>query len=182
MARRSPLKSIIDALVMLAAMLLVVFLYRGLVLKSPEDGPVKVIDGDSLRRGETEIRLHGIDAPEFRQTCKDARQREFACGQEAASALKRLVAGRDVSCKPVEHDRYNRLVALCSAGKTLLNEEMVRQGWAVAYLIHSSKFTALETEARSAKRGIWQGEFERPQHYRERTRNLVRGNAAGIED
>lgn len=34
-------------------------------------GPVRVIDGDALEvRGER-IRLHGIDAPEERQTCWD---------------------------------------------------------------------------------------------------------------
>ena len=36
-----------------------------------ETGPVRVIDGDSLRRGDAEIRLSGIDAPEYRQSCKD---------------------------------------------------------------------------------------------------------------
>jgi endonuclease YncB( thermonuclease family) len=33
------------------------------------NGEYAVIDGDSLRKGQTEIRLVGIDAPEYRQSC-----------------------------------------------------------------------------------------------------------------
>src|SRR5438876_2373798 len=35
-------------------------------------GPAQVIDGDSIRVAGIEIRLYGIDAPEFRQTCMRA--------------------------------------------------------------------------------------------------------------
>ena len=33
-------------------------------------GPAAVIDGDSLRVAGVEVRLHGVDAPEGRQTCE----------------------------------------------------------------------------------------------------------------
>jgi len=40
-------------------------------------------DGDSLMVGETEVRLFGVDAPEFDQTCTRAGQ-SWACGAVAA--------------------------------------------------------------------------------------------------
>jgi hypothetical protein len=33
--------------------------------------PILVIDGDSLRSGDSEFRLFGIDAPEYSQTCSE---------------------------------------------------------------------------------------------------------------
>jgi endonuclease YncB( thermonuclease family) len=164
---------------MIVAVALVTFLYRGFVPRDLEDGPVKVIDGDSLKRGEAEIRLYGIDAPEYRQTCKDASGGDYPCGRDAAEMLRQMIGGRDVSCRAVETDRYDRLVALCMAGQTVLNEEMVKRGWAVAYLQHSSRFAGLEAESRANRRGIWQGEFEMPENYRARNRGLVRGDVAG---
>lgn len=49
----------------------------------------RAMDGDSLMVGETEVRLHGIDAPEYTQTC----QRDghaWDCGGEAAYQLSKL--------------------------------------------------------------------------------------------
>ena len=53
---------------------------------------VQVIDGDSLRNGSEQIRLVGIDAPELRQTCRDAQGREWSCGRAAKARLAELVA------------------------------------------------------------------------------------------
>ena len=34
-------------------------------------GRVIVTDGDTIRKGNLKIRLHGIDAPEYKQKCKN---------------------------------------------------------------------------------------------------------------
>jgi len=154
-------------------MVLAALKFSGLL--SIDKGPVRVIDGDSLRRGETEIRLSGIDAPEYRQTCKDDAGQDWACGREAMRALKQLIGGRDVACEIRDTDRYERLVAVCKAGDVDLNREMIRQGWAVSF----GSYAALEAEARNARRGIWRGDFERPQDWRKQ-HEANRADATGV--
>jgi endonuclease YncB( thermonuclease family) len=47
--------------------------YEALAQNFPTiSGTATVKDGDSLMIGGLEVRLHGIDAPELDQTCKDA--------------------------------------------------------------------------------------------------------------
>lgn len=54
-------------------------------------------DGDSLTVGGTEVRLFGIDAPEWDQTCKRNGQ-DWSCGADAADKLAQLVTGKNVVC------------------------------------------------------------------------------------
>lgn len=125
------------------------------------------IDGDSIRTANEEIRLIGIDAPELFQTCRDERGSEWACGREAHSFLRSLVSRGALSCTSGSTDRYGRKLAICSAGPiTDVGEAMVRAGYAVNFI--EGRYSAAETEARSAKRGIWRGSFERPQEWRRR--------------
>ncbi len=42
-------------------------------------GPARVVDGDTIWIGETKIRLHGIDAPEMKQTCKTRKGQVQMC-------------------------------------------------------------------------------------------------------
>ncbi len=129
-------------------------------------GAAHVIDGDSLTIAHQEIRLHGIDAPEFDQVCRNVEGAEYRCGRMAARALKRLIEGRKIDCVVVTTDRYGRNVSRCSQSGQDINEELVRQGWAIAYRNHSSDFTEAEREARQAGRGMWQGKFDRPRDWR----------------
>ena len=47
---------------------------------------------------------------------------------------------------------------------------MLRQGHAVSYLDHTSRYLEAEKKAREEQRGIWAGEFEVPRDWRERRR------------
>src|SRR4051794_9155643 len=60
-------------------------------------GQAHAIDGDSLRVDGRELRLIGIDAPEYRQTCRRAGQDE-PCGLQARDRLAALLRGGGVSC------------------------------------------------------------------------------------
>ncbi len=129
-------------------------------------GRARVIDGDSLRVNGMEIRLHGIDAPELRQTCRDERGHRYACGRRAKAYLRRLVASRDVSCRRVATDRYGRMVALCMVDGEDIGRRMVRDGWAVAFVRYSRHYVGDERMARRARRGLWRGRFIPPATWR----------------
>ena len=128
-------------------------------------GRASVIDGDSLEVADQEIRLYGIDAPEFDQTCL-AGGRTWRCGREAIRALSRRVSGRTVVCTEKDRDHYGRSVALCRQGGTDLAAWLVAEGWALAYRRHSRAYVDEERTAKRAKRGIWRGEFVSPSQWR----------------
>jgi len=128
-------------------------------------GRAEVTDGDSLEIGSTRIRLFGVDAVEGRQSCtRDGR--DWACGDEAARKLRSLIGDRTVTCTKRDVDDYGRTVAVCRSGTVDLGEEMARSGFAVAYRRYSSDYVDEENAAKAARRGIWAGEFERPDSYR----------------
>ena len=71
---------------------------------------VRIIDGDGIMVGNTEIRLGDFNAPELRQ----------AGGGEAKDALYRIAYGKQVICTPCEGARnpnrcksYDRIIATC---------------------------------------------------------------------
>lgn len=138
-------------------------------------GLVDVVDGDSLRIRDAEIRLQGIDAPEYRQLCQDAEGRDYACGKEARQALQSLVRNVVLDCTSVDTDQYGRALSTCRTHDTNQDvaREMVLRGWALAY--RSQKYAVAEAAARRDKRGLWAGHFERPATYRARER-LTRGS------
>ena len=169
-----------DTIVFLAVLAIVLAIMQKSGMIDLGTGSVHVVDGDSLRMDDTDIRLYGIDAPEYRQSCRDKHNAGYACGKQSANALRGLVQGREVSCTSIETDRYNRAVSVCKIGDIEINGEMVRLGWAVAYSRHSLSYVRLEAEARKAKRGIWAGTFELPEAYRSRQR-VVHGELGGPE-
>lgn len=130
------------------------------------DGQVAVVDGDTLRMGALRLRLHGIDAPEIAQDCTDGSGRLWACGAWAGAELTRLIAGRQVTCTAVDHDRYGRLVARCMVAGRDLGAALVGVGAARAYRAYSDAYLAPEAEARAARRGIWAGDHLDPADWR----------------
>jgi endonuclease YncB( thermonuclease family) len=180
---RGPLKTLIESIVFAAALLMVFFILRIAGFIETETGNAVAVDGDSLKLGGSNIRLHAIDAPEYKQDCHEPDGAPWPCGREAHRLLRSLVQSKQATCRPVDTDKYGRTVAECSVDGRSLNEEMVRQGFAVAYIHHGRKHERLEAEAREAKRGIWRGRFERPEDWRAREK-LVRGDAggSGVED
>jgi endonuclease YncB( thermonuclease family) len=127
-------------------------------IAGPSGSGIQVIDGDSLRIDGREIRLAGIDAPEYRQTCTDAAGAAWPCGKEARSALERLVGAGGVSCETQVEDRYGRALARCRSKGGDIAEALARQGWADGAGDRRFKEpTAAIAEAKRARRGIWRG-------------------------
>jgi endonuclease YncB( thermonuclease family) len=123
------------------------------------------IDGDSLYIGDREVRLFGIDAPEWTQTCTKG-GKAWACGEAAANQLSKLIIGERLLCQKVDTDEYRRAVARCTAGSVDVNRYMVSSGYAVAYRHYSTDYVGAEESAKAAKLGIWAGTFEMPSQFR----------------
>lgn len=147
-------------------------------LGEPLTGPVeRVADGDTIEIGGQRIRLTGIDAPEWDQTCRTTDGAEWPCGRAATERMRELVRGATLSCTGEGHDRYGRLLATCRAGGADIAQTMVRDGLAIA----SGGYLAAEAEARRAGRGLWQGPFDRPADWRAGRPAQAQGNPSRFE-
>lgn len=133
-------------------------------------GKPRVIDGDTLEMAGERIRLHGIDAPESKQTCRRADSSEYRCGDMATFALAEIVETHWITCKGETRDRYNRVIAVCYAGPYDINAKMVKRGWALAYRKYSMDYVEEEDDARGSNAGMWQGEFVKPWQWRKGVR------------
>lgn len=130
-------------------------------------GPAMAVDGDTLDVAGQRVRLEGIDAPEYSQTCASAWIGTWDCGKQAQRALAKMIAGQTVECRSKGHDRYGRILGICTVEGRDINAEMVRTGLAWAFTRYSNTYVAVEGEAQAEKIGIWQAETEPAWIYRE---------------
>ncbi len=139
-----------------------------LVFDKKISGKARVIDGDSIKVNRHEIRLFGLDAPEYKQKCLNNQNAEYNCGIVSKEFLKNLIQGKQVECKYAERDKYDRYLSKCFIDNKSVNEEIVKNGMAVIYNFSESsdKMDSLEEYAKANKYGIWQGSFELPKDYR----------------
>ncbi|TPN09728.1 thermonuclease family protein [Mesorhizobium sp. B2-1-3] len=161
---RSPWRKLLDyGLTVIVLGLLIVLAARLDRVETRKTQGVAIInDGDSITLGAERIRMRGIDAPEYTQTCRK-NGADYSCGTLARQSLVRLIAGRPVICSGWQRDRYGRLLGDCKAGDTDLNRAQVEAGWAVAFGDYESE----EAIARAARAGIWAGTFDQPQDWRD---------------
>jgi endonuclease YncB( thermonuclease family)/methylphosphotriester-DNA--protein-cysteine methyltransferase len=120
---------------------------------------VKVSDGDTItvldkENRQHKIRFQGIDAPESKQ--------EF--GQVSKENLARMIMGKEVEVVWSKLDKYGRTVGKVLLDGRDINIEQVKAGLAWHYKKYSDEqppedritYAAAETEARAARRGLWQ--------------------------
>lgn len=117
----------------------------------------RVIDGDTfeLANGK-KVRLLGIDAPE--------KDQYFYL--EAKEKLKELIEGKEVflEADAENKDSLGRLLRYVFVNKTFVNLEMVKQGYAIAYIVgpnekYSEQLKQAEAYARENELGIWKRSF-----------------------
>ena len=140
--------------------LCIVFLFLALFLPGRANALdvqfLHIIDGDSLvveSRGDSmEIRLIGVDAPEYRQ--------EYSIKAKVFSL--KFCHGKKIRLEfdREKKDRYGRTLAYVYADGKMLNEAIVRAGLALAVRIkpnlkYSHRFNAAEKQAKEAKNGFW---------------------------
>ena len=124
---------------------------------------ISCIDGDTIKiklnDEEKTVRLLAIDAPE------DSPDRVDYYGKEASEytcnrikKAKKIVLEYDLNSD--KYDKYDRLLAWVFVDNKLLEEELVKRGYAkVAYLYGDYKYTErikeYEAKAKENKAGIW---------------------------
>ncbi|WP_245466538.1 MULTISPECIES: thermonuclease family protein [unclassified Mesorhizobium] len=132
-------------------------------------GVASVIDGDTIEIHGQRVRFNGIDAPESRQYCDDAKGFEYPCGRRSAEALdKFLAASRPMQCSFVTWDRYGRFVGNCTrADGADVAAWMVEHGQALDWPKYSDgAYAAQQAKAQAAKLGLWVGNFQAPWDWR----------------
>lgn len=139
------LQNLSALILFLWAMPAVAFSFEGRVVRV-KDGDSLVVQRDTVKR-ESEIRLAGIDAPEFDQPW----------GRQSRDGLRRLVQGETVRVEVTDKDRYGRVVAKVYLGRAYVNAAMTQSGnaWAFARYLPDRQIRAGQDAARAARRGLW---------------------------
>jgi len=123
---------------------------------------VRVVDGDTIDveiGGETvRVRYIGVDTPET----VDPRRPVGCYGQEASARNRALIEGRAVELEKdvSETDAFGRLLRYVYVDGTMVNETLVREGYAVVSTFppdvkYADHFLAAQQEARATGRGLW---------------------------
>ncbi len=139
---------------------------------TPKEGikVFSILDGDTIRykdeNGKLQsVRLLGIDAPES----NTARYKKTECyGKEAKEYLKERLKGHYIQLtfdeQSPQYDRYGRQIAYVWLGDQLINEELIRKGYAKEYTYKTDyheqeKFKKAEQYAQSQQLGMRNSDY-----------------------
>ena len=119
----------------------------------------RVIDGDTVELADGEhLRYIGMDAPETVNPKKPIQ----CFGPESSARNKELIEGKVVRLeKDVEDkDKYGRLLRYVWLGGTMIDLELVKEGYARAYPYppdtkYAKEFAAAEASAKVVRLGLW---------------------------
>ena len=129
--------------------------------KSQASQVAKVVDGDTLILSNGEkVRLIGVDTPEMAHPLKPVQY--FA--KEASSFTKKMVEGKEVRLEFgwQRRDKHERLLAyVYLKDGTLLNAEIIKQGYGFAYtrfpFKYLEEFRLYQKKAKENRQGLWRG-------------------------
>ncbi len=129
----------------------------------------RAIDGDSMALDNQEMRIIGIDAPEYRQLCDDGGGNKWDCGKQSRLALAARIKQANFACYSEARDKFGRHLVRCLTRDTPdIGAAQVADGWAITNGIGDTRtYPREEDAARQAKLGIWRGDFTMPRQYRD---------------
>lgn len=129
------------------------------------EGRAVAVTGDTLRIANATVALDGIEAPERDQQC-DRDGKSWRCGEAAKDALARLVRGKRVTCELSGTRDDGARTASCNVRGADIAEALVRNGHVFAEHGLFSRYVYLQSEAKTARAGLWAGDADRPSDYR----------------
>jgi len=98
-----------------------IYLSEKLEKSTSQNKVIEVLDGDSLNLAYgLRVRLSNLDTPEL----------EFCGGKEAKERLEKLVLGKNVRLEIIGSDNMGRSLALIYINDILVNEVLLKEGWA----------------------------------------------------
>lgn len=134
----------------------------------------EVIDGDTIRlRNRKKVRLIGIDTPELYECDKLFRNADASgfspkeiqkMGRESYLFTKKMCEKKFIFLEfdQQKYDKYGRILAYVHLSDgTILNQEIIKQGYGLAYLNfpfnreYRENFARSQKEAKKHNRGLW---------------------------
>lgn len=153
---------LVGKLMLIGTVIVVLLVGINFLANSVVIGPAAIIDAGHLKVGEKRVKLAGLAAMPATQSCSFA-GRDWPCGAAAAAALKKAIADRTVTCRPVDAPQGDEKLARCFVGSNIdLGRRMVVEGWAVADPMRDVNYSSDEQAARSKLTGVWASIFDAP--------------------
>jgi len=138
-------------------------------------GGAQAVEGDLITVDGTNVRLYGIDAPDFGQQCENVRGATYDCFDLSRRALDMLIGGRQVTCEMKKGVNTDVRLAVCRADGQDLAAGMAAAGYALAYRRLTGDYVRHEARAMSHRRGLWAGRVEPPWLWRSRELERQKG-------
>ena len=125
-----------------------IWAWSGEVVGITDGDTITVLHSKTLK--DVKIRLYGIDCPEGGQPFS----------KKAKQFTSKMVFGKVVEVKVMATDRYGRTVALVAVNKQILNEELLKAGYAWVYYQYCHEIIChawadYQFAAKLDKRGLW---------------------------
>ncbi|MEL6299770.1 MAG: hypothetical protein AAFQ45_14485 [Pseudomonadota bacterium] len=132
-------------------------------------GRASALDGETLRINGHRVKLAGVAAPLRNQVCRNSRGRRWLCGRTARRVLARLVRRETVVCEvPVARDQdAGPRTGTCRIGARDVAETLIARGAVFASSDATRPQAQAEQTAKADRSGLWRGEADRPEQYRE---------------
>ena len=163
-------RKIVITIVFIGILFSIVKFWGGVSEFHPKEAYViSIIDGDTIEFSNGEkVRYIGIDTPELGKYVEgDWIYCPSPYAEEAKQFNQKLAEGRYVRLEfdVQKKDVYDRLLAYVYTKETMVNLEMLRQGYAMIYIYppnvkYKDAFLAAQQYARENKKGMW-GELEK---------------------
>lgn len=128
----------------------------GAIALSP---PYTVSGSDTIRQGETEIRLAFVEGLEPGAICLDQYLMKTSCGLMGRASLQNLIASSELRCLPVFY-RQTDTRYQCHLDAVDLAEHQVRAGFALPDIHGNATLRSAMHNARDAEAGAWNGGWQ----------------------
>jgi len=178
----------ITALLLLLPLMMILAHSSHAALRTVTGTVTKVSDGDTIQlttpeQTKLKVRLYGIDAPETPKVNNRTGQVNIPgqpFGKESKDALADKIMGKQVKLEILDIDKYRRMVGMVWLDDRNINLEMVREGYAEAFIEYLKppcrvEFMKAEQEARAGGKNIWSlPAHEQPREFRKRLKERGR--------